>query len=107
MPLLPVSHATWQILRTVKRSKKPSVGRELRLAPTRRTLDGTFLNELVAEGLLLRVTGTTVTPFEATYSLTDLGKHAAEYGECEFPSRAKASEQPPAKKGKGVGRGSE
>ncbi|MCE9560783.1 MAG: hypothetical protein K8U57_01885 [Planctomycetes bacterium] len=85
MAVFPVSHAQWQILRAVKRSRKPAVGRELRLTPTRATKDGTFLTELVKTGLLTRVTGTERDPFAATYSLTELGKHAAEYGECELP----------------------
>jgi hypothetical protein len=83
--VFPVSHAHWQILRAVKRSRKPANGRELRLAPTRATKDGSFLTDLVETGLLTRVSGTESEPFEGTYSLTELGKHAAEYGECEMP----------------------
>ena len=85
MAVFPVSHAHWQILRAVKRSRKPALGRELRLNPTRATKDGSFLTDLVKTGLLTRVTGTESDPFEAMYSFTELGKHAAEYGECELP----------------------
>ena len=88
MPLLPISHFEWQVLRTIKRSKHPPVGRALRLAPTRRTKDGTFLTDLVEKGLVARVSGTAQAPFEATYALTEMGEHAAEYGECDFPLRA-------------------
>ena len=83
--LFPVSHMQWQILRAVKRSRKPAIGRELRLAPTRATKVGSFLTDLVEMDLLTRMSGTENDPFAATYSLTELGKHAAEYGECELP----------------------
>ena len=43
MPVLPISHFTWQVLRTVKRNKKAPSGRALRVVPSRRTKDGTFL----------------------------------------------------------------
>ncbi|MCE9563087.1 MAG: MarR family winged helix-turn-helix transcriptional regulator [Planctomycetes bacterium] len=86
MPVLPVTHNQWQVLRAVKRSRKPPLGRELRLSPTRGTKDGTFLTNMVRLGLLTRVSGSDKDPFEATYSLTESGKHAAEYGECDFPS---------------------
>lgn len=112
MPVLPISHFTWQVLRTVKRNKKPPTGRALRVVPSRRTKDGTFLNELVERELLVRVTGTAAAPFEATYLLTERGEHAAEYGECEMSVQAREAEpngveQPkPAKKPKRNGRGS-
>jgi hypothetical protein len=86
MPVLPVTHNQWQVLRAVKRSRKPPLGRELRLSPTRGTKDGSFLTNMVRLGLLERPTGTEKDPFEATYALTERGKHAAEYGECDFPS---------------------
>lgn len=89
MPLLPVTHFEWQVLRTLVRSKKPPAGRALRIVPTRRTKDGTFLTDMVDRGLLARVTGTAEAPFDATYALTERGEHAAEYGECEFPPRTK------------------
>src|SRR3954470_20563830 len=118
MPTLPIGHFTWQVLRATLRSKTPPTGRALRLVPNRRTKDGSFLTDLVEQGLLTRVTGTAAAPFEATYALTGRGEHAAEYGECDFPPKAKAvgpakttapvpGEQPkPARKGKGAGRGS-
>ena len=87
MPVRPTSHFTWQVLRAAKRSKKPLTGRSLRLAPTRNTKDGTFLTALVTEGLLERVSGSESDPFDATYTLTDKGKHAAEYGEYEYDLR--------------------
>ena len=85
MAVLPVAHFEWQVLRAVRRSRKPAAGRALRLAPTRRTRDGSFLTHLVQSGLLARVTGTPEAPFDATYALTALGEHAAEYGECDRP----------------------
>ena len=111
MPVFPVSHFTWQVLRTVKRSKKPPTGRVLRIVPNRRTKDGTFLNEMVDLGLLARATGTAAAPFEATYALTARGEHAAEYGECERPMRARPAAPVPAEqpqvvtKRKGTARG--
>lgn len=84
MPVRPTSHFTWQVLRTVKRSKKPPTGKQLRLVPTRKTKDGSFLNALVEEGLLARASGSGEAPFEATYTLTKRGEHAAEYGEYEY-----------------------
>jgi hypothetical protein len=88
---MPVSHFTWQVLRAVKRSKKPPTGKQLRLAPTRRTKDGTFLDELVRDGLLVVVsvdepteeTHRWPTQFRTRYRLTATGEHAAEYGEFE------------------------
>ena len=95
MPVLPVAHFTWQVLRTVKRSTKPPTGRALRIVPNRSTKDGTFLNELVEVGLLSRVTGAADKPFEATYALTERGVYAAEFGECEMPVRARPAEPVP------------
>ena len=92
MPTMPVSHFTWQVLRAVKRAKKKyPTGRELRLAPTRRTKDGTFLDELVKEGLLEvagvdeLTEGTRKWPaqFRTRYCLTEKGEYAAEYGDYE------------------------
>jgi hypothetical protein len=79
--------------------------------PSRRTKDGSFLTDLVEQGLLTRATGTVAAPFEATYTLTERGEHAAEYGECDFPLKVKAVESvqverpKPTRKGKGTGRG--
>lgn len=84
MPVRPTSHFTWQVLRTVRRSKKAPTGRALRLVPSRKTKDGSFLTTLVEEGLLTRVTGTPDAPFDATYALTEKGQYAAEYGEYEY-----------------------
>ena len=84
MPTRPVRHSDWQVLRAVKRNKKAPVGRELRLWPTPRTKDGSFLTELVEAGLLIHISGSAEAPFEATYALTEKGQHAAEYGEYEY-----------------------
>ncbi|QJX00599.1 hypothetical protein [Frigoriglobus tundricola] len=102
MPVLPVAHFTWQVLRTLKRSKKPPTGRSLRIVPSRRTKDGSFLTELVDQGLLTRVSGTAAEPFDATYTLTERGEYAAEYGECDIPVRPKSSEAFPAAATKAV-----
>jgi hypothetical protein len=78
-----VSHGDWQVLRQVLRSRKPSVGSSLRLTLNRRTKDGTFLTDLVRMGML-KVESKAKDPFEATYSLTERGRHAAEYGVFEI-----------------------
>jgi len=91
VPVFPVTHFQWQVLRAVKRNRKPPTGKELRLSPTRGTKDGTFLTVLVQLGLLERLTGTEKDPFTATYTITERGKHAAEYGECDFPDEVLAA----------------
>lgn len=96
MPVRPLPHLVWQVLRAAKRNKKPSIGRALRVAPTRNTKDGTFLTKLVEEGLLVQVTGTAAAPFEGTYSLTTKGDHAAEYGEYEYELQRPAAVAPKA-----------
>ena len=80
-----VPHFEWRVLRQVSRSKKPSLGSSLRLEMSRRTKDGSFLTDLVKQGLL-KIETKAKDPFEAYYSLTERGKHAAEYGvfEVEF-----------------------
>jgi hypothetical protein len=95
VPVRPTSHFTWQVLRTVKRNKKPPTGRTLRLVPNRKTKDGSFLTALVEEGLLTRVTGTEDKPFEATYALSEKGQHAAEYGEYEYTPKPRPPEPTP------------
>lgn len=77
----------WQVLRTVVRAKSPPTGRQLRIVPSRRTKDGSFLTDLVNIGLL-RVVAKAADPFAATYALTPLGEHAAEYGEYECDIKA-------------------
>ncbi len=78
-----VPHLEWRVLREVGRSKKPVVGSKLRLEMTRRTKDGSFLTNLVHQGLL-KIEGKAKDPFEATYTLSERGKHAAEYGQFEI-----------------------
>lgn len=103
----------WQLLRTLVRNKnKPLTGRQLRVQPNRITIDGTFLDELVANGLLECVEvaepqlpkfkGAKVEPpqFRSTYRLTEMGKHAAEYGEFEKASPFPPLPQVEAKPGK-------
>jgi hypothetical protein len=67
----------------------------LRLVPSRNTKDGSFLNILVDDGLIERLTGTATAPFDATYALTERGEHAAEYGEYEYILKPKPLEQSP------------
>jgi hypothetical protein len=74
-----VPHHEWRVLRLVKRTKKPSLGRTLRVKMSRATKDGSFLTNLVKLGLM-KIESHATDPFEATYSLTELGKEAAEYG---------------------------
>jgi len=82
---------TWQSLRILARAKnKPVVGSALRHTPIRRTKDGSFLDELVRVGLIaVARPDPGGDPFAHAYVLTDLGRHAAEYGEFEggFPPR--------------------
>jgi hypothetical protein len=119
MSVLPISHFSWQLLRTAKRSKVPLTGKQLRLAPHRRTKDGTFLDDLVAEGLLELVgvddptekTKKWPVQFRRRYRLTGKGEYAAEYGEYDRqvqPANAPEQPPPPLEKGnkrrKGAGR---
>jgi hypothetical protein len=95
--LIQLAHLNWQILRTVLRAKAaggpPPLGRELRITPSRKTKDGTFLDELVGEGLLApagkpeKASGSADEPvqFRTRYKLTEKGRQAAEYGEYDRP----------------------
>ena len=79
-----VSHADWQVLRAVARGKgKPVVGTKLRIVPSRSTKDGTFLTKLVEAGFL-EVAKAADEPSDASYRLTEMGAHGAEYGLCEM-----------------------
>src|SRR5690348_15364341 len=96
--IVPISHCVWQILRTVVRAESAGgllpTGKDLRVTPSRKTKDGTFLDELVECGLLAvaekpgRVPATASLAekaepeqFRARYRLTEKGRYAAEYGE--------------------------
>ena len=96
MPRFSVPHFEWQVLRAAGRSPQPPTGRELRSVMSRRTKDGTFLTALVWRGLLAYAAGGPTDPFAATYTLTLLGEHAAEYGECELPLDLMGPMPPPA-----------
>jgi DNA-binding HxlR family transcriptional regulator len=61
----------------------PVAGRELRMSMTRRTASGEFLAEIVKAGLIRRTMDHADGPFYSHYELTELGKHAAEFGEFE------------------------
>ncbi len=89
---------TWQQLRVIARAgNEPTTGKAIRLWNSRKTKDGTFLDKLVATGLLELVElapvekpkykGSTVKPrqFRSTYRLTPLGLTAADFGEYESP----------------------
>lgn len=78
---LPLSTNDWQILNFALR-EGTSTGRALRVWPSRKTKDGTFLQEFVDRGLL-RVVAPNTDPFKATYALTPEGEYAAEHGEYE------------------------
>lgn len=81
--LMPMGVFEWQVLRAVLRSPgKEAVGRSLRLIPSRKTKDGSFLTDIVRAGLI-RVVKRNSDPFLATYTLTPLGEYAAEHGEYE------------------------
>lgn len=81
--LVPLDTFSWQVLRAVLRSGSPPTGAELRLVPSRRTKDGRFLAWFTHAGLLRVTKGTAAEPFLARYALTELGRHAAEWGEFE------------------------
>lgn len=84
----------WQRLRLLARGGNvPLNGWTLRIDRSRRTKDGTFLDAIVASGLIEVVTkGEPVeaypqrpAQFQTTYRLTERGLHAAEYGEYKVP----------------------
>ncbi|VTS03477.1 unnamed protein product [Gemmata massiliana] len=87
--LFPIKHATWQQLRVLARAKgKPVLGRDIRIVPTRFTKSGEFLDELIEAGLIERAEGKPIAgnepeQFRVRYTLTEKGRHAAEYGEYE------------------------
>jgi hypothetical protein len=73
--------ADWKMLRVIARGPNPVTGRNIRAVDfTRKTKDGTFLKRLAEVGLIACATQHR-DPFESAYVLTDLGAHAAEYGE--------------------------
>ena len=76
---VPINTNDWQVLRQTLRTRRPTKGLALRMDLRQRTKDGSFLTTLVRHGLLQVVTPGE-TPFDASYSLTDRGKHAAEFG---------------------------
>ena len=99
--IIPIAHHEWQMLRYILRTEaagqKP-LGREIRINPTRRTKDGTFLDELIERGLIALAAKPTSPSsdssafmndepmqFRARYRLTELGRYAAEYGEYDKP----------------------
>ena len=100
--LVYLSHYEWQLLRLTLRAElakeQPPLGSELRIAPTRATKDGTFLDRMVAAGLIAVAVKAPPLPagaserekglpvqFRTRYKLTEVGRHAAEYGEYDKP----------------------
>ncbi|AMV24630.1 hypothetical protein VT84_09555 [Gemmata sp. SH-PL17] len=91
--LMPISHETWQQLRVLVRAgDKPVPGRDIRYTRSRVSKTGKFLDALVAKGLLAKGTEEPITcvterrqpvQFRTLYTLTEKGRHAAEYGEYE------------------------
>jgi len=99
--LMPMGTFEWQVLRAILRAgaAHPN-GRQLRLVPSRRTKDGTFLTDIVNRGLI-KVVSKNKDPFEATYALTPLGEYAAEHGEYEADlSQLKKAAEAAAKSGR-------
>lgn len=105
---MPISHAEWQILRACLRGKNVK-GRALRVNMSRRTKDGTFLTEMVRNGLLEVVRAEPPDPkpkypedeakrvaFASTYRLAPAGKYAAEYGEANYDMKTKTYSVPAA-----------
>jgi hypothetical protein len=85
-------------LRAELAGQPPLLGRELRVYPSNHSRNGTFLDELVTDGLLavaVKATPATIRAgdgsrpepeqFRTRYKLTDKGRHAAEYGEYDKP----------------------
>ncbi len=74
--LMPMNAFEWQVLRKVLRDDDGggTLGRELRLIPSRRTKDGSFLMWFVAAGLLRVYAGRMSDPFDARFKLTEVGK---------------------------------
>jgi hypothetical protein len=99
--LMPMGTFEWQVLRAILRaSPNYPNGRQLRLVPSRRTKDGSFLTDIVNRGLIKVVTKNK-DPFEATYALTPLGEYAAEHGEYEAElSSLKKAESAASKSGR-------
>lgn len=94
-----MNSSDWRVLRVVVRAKgRPVPGSKLRLEMSRRTKDGSFLTDLVNQGLLA-VAAPADTPFASSYTLTELGKEAAEYGVYEVDwatlKKRDAPEPPP------------
>jgi hypothetical protein len=88
--LLPLAQSDWQVLRSaVRGGRKALTGRVLRVTPSARTRNGGFLTSLVGRGLL-NVARPDADPFAATYRLTPLGEHAAEFGEYDVEIAVKA-----------------
>ncbi len=97
--IIALAHHEWQLLRVIVRAEKEKrvpTGRELRVSMSRKTKDGTFLDDLVSRDLIAiaekaphLTTGASQQErsepeqFRTLYKLTDKGRHAAEYGECE------------------------
>ena len=97
-----IEPATWKVLRAAKRAQPgAAIGRDLRVVPTRKTKDGTFLDHLVELGLL-KVQGPAVkaasedepAQFQQKYVLTEEGEHAAEFGEFEIEMRGATVDTP-------------
>jgi hypothetical protein len=94
----PLDHMyEWRLLRALLRADTPLSGLEMRRRePIRGTKDGTFLDDLVRLGLIEAVgepeadkpasawSKPVPVQFRTRYRLTDLGRHAAEYGEYEW-----------------------
>jgi hypothetical protein len=101
----PIDHFSWQVLRTLVRAKGPLSGKTLRVSPSRRSYDGTFLDVLVTAGLLevARVDPAPELPpwkkpgpvqFHTLYRLTARGKEAAEFG--QYDDQIQFANRPPA-----------
>lgn len=82
------SVSIWKVLRHMERCKEPVSGAELRrqAGMQRHTKDGTWLDDLVADGLIKNVTrgvlaGRGPQQHLRSYVLTAKGQYAAEHGE--------------------------
>lgn len=110
--------ADWKLLRFILRASRGGnvKGWLCRTDPSRRTKDGTFLTDLVEDGLLkddgpcdppgkdepVTQAVRDHAPFHRYYQITALGREAAEYGEYTPPEKPRAeSPKPRAEKPKG------
>lgn len=81
--LVQLAHENWQRLRFLVRTGERT-GRDIRMTMSRKSRDGSYLTQLLNDGLI-KVVVPAKDRLDATYALTDLGRLAAEHGEYDKP----------------------